>query len=186
MRQGEVAALNEEDTALAALAAEKYSQAVEDSLDVAHKQQTDTTVGSHVRQAFQQVGHVVHRSAVSSGQHCVSVMRERSLSFPAGRRCLRLCVVTVASCVRQASQQFPTAGPGLQSRAAWWWLTSRVAMLLRAIMVGRRFSREPAVNAPSSANYRLSRQSLCPMSSSSSAVLKTQKAPSQAVHISSL
>ena len=56
VRQGEKSALNEEDTALAALAVEKYSQAVESSLEVAHKQQTDITVGSHVRQAFQQVG----------------------------------------------------------------------------------------------------------------------------------
>ena len=77
MRQGEESALNEEDTALAALAAENYSQAVENSLEVAHKQQTDITVGSHVRQAFQQVGHVVHRSAASSGKHCVSVLRQR-------------------------------------------------------------------------------------------------------------
>ena len=68
MRLGEESALNEQDTALAALASEQYSQAVEDSLEVAHKQQTDITVGSHVRQAFEQVPHFLNKGLAVSGK----------------------------------------------------------------------------------------------------------------------
>ena len=66
------------------------------------------------------------------------------------------------------------------------------AMLLWALTVGRRFGRvscvgqEPAVKAPRLADCRLSCQSLCCVSSSSSAMLKAQGACSQAVHTSSL
>ena len=135
MRQGEESALNGEDTALAALASEKYSQAVEDSLEVAHKQQTDITVGSHVRQAFQQVGQFVNRSLVSGGTQR-GACSKTSCNLPV-RRASSLWLLRSAVPFQQSS----AVGPGLWSKAACWWLTSRVAILPWTLSVSRRISR---------------------------------------------